>query len=42
MGLEGDYLCSERTLVPRLHDVGVAEEQIDEMFLRNPRRSFAT
>jgi phosphotriesterase-related protein len=35
------YLHLSATILPRLLDAGVTQEQIDEMLVANPRRFFA-
>ena len=37
-----DYLHISKNVVPKLLDAGVTQEQIDEMFVENPQRFFAT
>ena len=41
MGLEGDYLFITDTVVPRLLEAGITQEQIDEMLIANPVRYFS-
>ena len=41
MGLEGDYLFITDTVVPRLLEAGITQEQIDEMMIANPVRYFS-
>ncbi len=40
MGLEGDYLFIDNTVLPALLDAGVEQALIDEMMIMNPTRFF--
>jgi predicted metal-dependent phosphotriesterase family hydrolase len=40
-GEEADYLLISRTVVPALLEAGLAQGDIDQMMVDNPRRFFA-